>query len=120
MNVQHEVFDKVQEVTPPAPKTAVDLREEELESIKGTRIEQEALRKAQKFMRKNKAEWKRLHKHAENALFEGNKAQYVYAIKKMRDMLKQPYNDELIETMWITSNQQLKDLFIMASEKYGK
>lgn len=120
MNVQHEVFDKVQEVTPPAPKTAVDLREEELDSIKGTRIEQEALRKAQKFMRKNKAEWKRLHKHAENALFEGNKAQYVYAIKKMRDMLKQPYNDELIETMWITSNQQLKDLFIMASEKYGK
>ena len=114
MNVQHEVIDEVHQ------KSALDLREEELESIKGTRIEQEALRKAQKFMRKNKAEWKRLHKHAENALFEGNKEQYVYAIKKMRDMLKQPYNDALIETMWITSNQQLKDLFIMASEKYGK
>lgn len=114
MNVQHEVIDEVHQ------KSALDLREEELDSIKGTRIEQEALRKAQKFMRKNKAEWKRLHKHAENALFEGNKEQYVYAIKKMRDMLKQPYNDELIETMWITSNQQLKDLFIMAYEKYGK
>lgn len=114
MNEQHEVIDEVQQ------KSALDLREEELDSIKGTRIEQEALRKAQKFMRKNKAEWKRLHKHAENALFERNKEQYVYAIKKMRDMLKQPYNDELIETMWITSNQQLKDLFIMASEKYGK
>ncbi|UIW12363.1 MAG: hypothetical protein [Enterobacter phage ENC20] len=114
MNEQHEVIDEVQQ------KSALDLREEELESIKGTRIEQEALRKAQKFMRKNKAEWKRLHKHAENALFEGNKEQYVYAIKKMRDMLKQPYNDELIETMWITSNQQLRDLYIMASEKYGK
>ena len=71
-------------------------------------------------MRKNKAELKRLHKHAENALFEGNEEQYVYAIKKMRDMLKQPYNDELIKTMWITSNQQLKNLYIMASEKYGK
>lgn len=114
MNEQHEVIDEVQQ------KSALDLREEELESIKGTRIEQEALRKAHKFMRKNKAEWKRLHKHAENALFEGNKEQYVYAIKKMRDMLKQPYNDELIETMWITSNQQLRDLYIMASEKYGK
>ena len=114
MNVQHEVIDEVHQ------KSVLDLREEELESIKGTRIEQEALHKAQKFMRKNKAEWKRLHKHAENALFEGNKEQYVYAIKKMRDMLKQPYNDELIETMWITSNQQLKDLFIMASETYGK
>ncbi|UIW11419.1 MAG: hypothetical protein [Enterobacter phage ENC7] len=114
MNEQHEVIDEVQQ------KSALDLREEELESIKGTRIEQEALRKAQKFMRKNKAELKRLHKHAENALFEGNEEQYVYAIKKMRDMLKQPYNDELIKTMWITSNQQLKNLYIMASEKYGK
>lgn len=115
MNEQHnEVIDEVQQ------KTATELREEELESLKGSRVEQEALRKAQKYMRKNRAEWKRLHKHAENALFDGNKAQYVYAIKKMRDMLKQPYNDELIETMWITSNQQLKDLFVMASEKYGK
>lgn len=115
MNEQHnEVIDEVQQ------KTATELREEELESLKGSRVEQEALRKAQKYMRKNRAEWKRLHKHAENALFDGNKAQYVYAIKKMRDMLKQPYNDELIETMWITSNQQLNDLFVMASEKYGK
>ncbi|AAX78574.1 protein of unknown function [Pseudotevenvirus RB43] len=115
MNKQHEVLDEVAH-----EKTATELREEELESLKGTRVEQEALRKAQKYMRKNRAEWKRLHNHAENALFDGNKAQYVYAIKKMRDMLKQPYNDELIETMWITSNQQLKDLFVMASEKYGK
>ena len=45
MNVQHEVIDEVHQ------KSALDLREEELDSIKGTRIEQEALRKAQKFMR---------------------------------------------------------------------
>ena len=41
MNVQHEVIDEVHQ------KSALDLREEELDSIKGTRIEQEALRKAQ-------------------------------------------------------------------------
>lgn len=103
-----------------APKSVVESREEQLESLRGTRVEDEAIRKAQKFMRKNRTEWKRLHKHAETALLDDNKSQYVYAIKKMRDMLKQPYNDALIETMWLTSRQQLRELYQAAATKYSK
>ena len=39
-----------------------------------------------------------------------NFAQYEYAIKKSRDILKQPYNDELISILWKTTRSQIEDM----------
>lgn len=94
-------------------------RNEQIQELKQSPVYDQAVRQAEKFMRKNRREWKRLHQHAEDALFDHNKAQYVYAIKKMRDMLKQPYTEELIEQMWLTSVNALRDTFRQAAQKYA-
>lgn len=96
-----------------------DFEEVEIENKIREQVEAEAFKKAQKFVRKNTREIKRLRKHAEDALFDGNKARYVYAIKKMRDMLKQPYTDEMIDVLWKTSLNQLRDLYAQASQKFA-
>lgn len=93
---------------------ATQARNDEVEELKSSPIMDQAMRQAQKYLRKNKAEWKRLHKHAESALFSNNKTQYVYAIKKMRKMLKQPYTDEIGDIMWRTSRESLKQVVIEA------
>jgi len=94
------------------PDTELQLQRvnEEVDELENSPIYDQATKQAAKFMRRNRREWKRLHQHAETALWEGNKEQYCYAIKKMRDMLKQPYNDALIETLWVSNKQALSDL----------
>lgn len=88
-----------------------ELVDEEIEnSIENTPAMQQAKRQASQYLRRNRREWKRLHQHANDALYEGNRDQYVYAIKKMRDMLRQPYTDHLIESMWISSRATIEDL----------
>lgn len=67
----------------------------------------QANKRAQKILRKNKREINRLKNHAGKCLLENNFYGYSYAIKKLRDFYKQPYNDELIKTMWDTSRQAL-------------
>lgn len=106
-NMQHENEKVVSE------------RNEQLIELRDSPVYDQAVRQAEKFMRKHRREWKRLHKHAEDALFDHNKSQYVYAIKKMRDMLKQPYTEELIEQMWLTSVEALRETFRQASAKYS-
>ncbi|EFW4204026.1 tail completion protein [Escherichia phage ADUt] len=70
----------------------------------------EAERKANKLLSKNKRELNRLYKHAQIAAENNNFAQYEYAIKKSRDILKQPYNDELISILWKTTRSQIEDM----------
>lgn len=96
------------------PELIADERNDLIEELKDSPIADKAMRQAQKYLRKNKTEWKRLHKHAEAALMANNKAQYCYAIKKMRKMLKQPYTDDLIDAMWRTSRESVKQVFIEA------
>ncbi|MFP9219959.1 DUF2654 domain-containing protein, partial [Enterococcus faecalis] len=67
-------------------------------------------RKANKLLSKNKRELNRLYKHAQIAAENNNFAQYEYAIKKSRDILKQPYNDELISILWKTTRSQIEDM----------
>lgn len=95
-------------------------RNEQVEELKNTPIYAQAQRQAERYMRKNRREYKRLRNHAEEALFAGNKSQYVYAIKKLRTMLKQPYTEEMIDQLWNTSINSLRDLYREASQKYAR
>lgn len=101
-------------------KSVVDDRNEQIEELQNSPVYEQAVKQAEKYMRKNRAEYKRLRKHAEDALFEGKKAQYVYAIKKLRDMLKQPYTEELIDQMWLSSVAALRETFHQATLKYSE
>lgn len=74
------------------------------------RMMAEATKQAQKRLKKNDREIKRLKNHAEKCLIENNFIGYSYSIKKLRDIYKQPYNEALIKTMWETTRQTLFEL----------
>lgn len=80
------------------------------------RMMADARKKADKILRKNKREIARLKKHAGECLIKNNYYGYQYAIKKLRDYYKQPYNEELIKSMWNTSRQSLLDIIEQAKE----
>lgn len=74
-------------------------------------------KQADKILRKNRTELNRLRSIAEKALMTGNKEQYIYAIGKSRDLLKQPYTEQLLSTMWETSVQTLVDKVSAVKER---
>lgn len=79
-------------------------------------VQEEARKRAKKLLEKNKREIKRLKTHAANCLIEGNKTGYKYAIKKLRDFYKQPYTEELIDAMWISSYNATRDIILKHTE----
>lgn len=72
--------------------------------------ERQANERAQKIYRKNKHEIDRLTQHASVAVLENNFPAYEYAIKKVRTILRQPFNDEIIVTGWQTTRKQVWDI----------
>ncbi|AFN37300.1 hypothetical protein VH12019_00333 [Vibrio phage VH1_2019] len=76
---------------------------DELQAQRRALVEKEAHRR----IKKNSREIKRLHKHAEKCLIEGNKAGYVYAIGKLRSITGQTVGDDVLETLWKTSREQV-------------
>lgn len=83
--------------------------EEQLDEIVSAQ-ENQANALAQKIYRKNKREIDRLTKHASVAVLENNLPAYEYAIKKVRTILRQPFNDEIIVTGWQTTRAQVWEL----------
>ncbi|EQA7786751.1 DUF2654 domain-containing protein [Acinetobacter baumannii] len=74
------------------------------------KLENDAKRKADKLIKKNKRELERLKKHAGECLITNNFDGYSYAIKKLRKFYRQPYNDELIKLMWNSSREAMLDI----------
>ncbi|QHB48264.1 hypothetical protein HYQ22_gp109 [Acinetobacter phage vB_AbaM_Kimel] len=74
------------------------------------RIEAQAQKRAQKSIKRNKKELERLKKHAGECLIRNNFTGYSYAIKKLREFYRQPYNDELIRAMWNSSREAMLDI----------
>ncbi|UKH49457.1 hypothetical protein [Enterobacter phage vB-EclM_KMB17] len=77
-------------------------------------IEEESQRRANamatKIFKKNRREIKRLNDHAAVAVLENNFEAYKYALCKLRDIYKQPYNDEIIRVNWQTTRQQVWEI----------
>lgn len=69
-----------------------------------------ATEQAAAILKKNKREIKRLNEHAQGSVLENNFAAYSYAIKKLRDLYRQPYNDELIIAMYVSTRRQIWEL----------
>lgn len=84
------------------------------------RMEEESEAQAEKqaisIVKKHKREIKRLNEHAQGAVLENNFEAYSYAIKKLRDLYRQPYNDELILSMWQTTRKQIWDIINAGSK----
>lgn len=74
------------------------------------KIQSNADKKAQKILRKNKREIRRLKLHAEKAVYANNYVAYAYAIKKLRGYYKQPYTEELIKLMWKTTRDTVYNI----------
>ena len=78
---------------------------------------QEAIQKANTILKKHKREIQRLNLHAQGAVLENNFEAYKYAIKKLRDLYRQPYNDELIAAMWDTTRAQIWEIINAGSKE---
>ncbi|QPI18007.1 hypothetical protein POP12_215 [Pectobacterium phage POP12] len=88
----------------------------EIDEISQTPMYAEANNKARRIIKKNSKEIKRLYALCENALLFDKRESYIYAIRKIRDITKQRYTEELLEQMWLTSRQQVIDIIAT----YGK
>lgn len=79
--------------------------------------EEQATTRANKIVRKNRREIERLQAHAGDAILENNFPAYKYAIEKLRTILKQPFNDEIILTGWQTSRKTIWDIVNAGTSK---
>lgn len=96
-------------------KPEIDI-EEETQRLQ-EKIKQDANKKAEKILRKNKREIKRLKEHGQLALVSGNIDQYVYAIEKLRRIYKQaPLGQAGLELMYRTSREKLFEMIKQYSE----
>lgn len=72
--------------------------------------EAEAAQQAERVLKKNRTELNRLYAHAQQAAVDNNFPAYEYAIKKSRDILRQPYTDRLIEVQWASTQAAIKGI----------
>ena len=79
--------------------------------------EEQAIARANKIVRKNRRELERLQAHAGDAVLDNNFPAYKYAIEKLRTILKQPFNDEIILTCWNTSRKSVWDILNAGTSK---
>lgn len=79
--------------------------------------EEQAIARANKIVRKNRRELERLKAHAGDAVLDNNFPAYKYAIEKLRTILKQPFNDEIILTCWNTSRKSVWDILNAGTSK---
>lgn len=78
-------------------------------------VYQEALRRADKHIRKHKREIKRLQLHAEKCVYENNYVGYEYSIRKLRKIYKRKVSGHDIKVLWETTRSTLFDLVRKAS-----
>lgn len=85
------------------------MTDNEIEAIE-ERNAQMARSQSGSILRKNRREIRRLNELAQGAVLENNFDSYAYAIKKLRKLYRQPYNDEIINTGWQTTRKQVWDI----------
>ena len=112
-NTEHDLIE-AEAVGAEIAESDEDFRETLLEAVNAEAMQEKMLvdakKRANKILRKNKGEIKRLKNHAGECLIMNNFEGYSYAIKKLRGIYKQPYTQDLIKSMWNTSRQSLLDI----------
>lgn len=74
-------------------------------------FKEEAMRRARKILRKHRFELRRLEKHAQKCLLELNKEGYIYAIGKIRTIIRQPLSREQLEELYESSVNTVLSIF---------
>lgn len=70
-----------------------------------------AEKRAHKILKKNSREIERLKQHAEKCLYELNRDGYIYAIGKLRKIIRKPLNDEALGALYDTSVERIVEMF---------
>lgn len=76
-----------------------------------------AEKRAAKILKKNSREISRLQKHAEECLYTMNREGYIYAIGKIRTIIRKPLSHEALGVLFDTSIERLIELANEAIEK---
>ncbi|MGL4521366.1 MAG: DUF2654 domain-containing protein [Bacilli bacterium] len=67
-------------------------------------------KRARKIIKKHKKEIDRLKSHAEKCLYEMNKPGYIYAIGKIRKIIRKPLGDDVLEVLYTTSLERIIEI----------
>lgn len=92
------------------------IRESSLTKTMGDELIRMGQKRAQKVLSKNKREIQRLEKLGHEALAYGNAESYKYAVGKIRQIIGKPVDDDILETLWITSREQILNLIHAGTE----
>lgn len=87
------------------------IRESSLSKEIGDELIRMGQKKAQKILTKNKHEIKRLEILAKEALFYGKKESYTYAVGKIRKIIGKPVDQDILDTLYKTSREQVLEIF---------
>lgn len=74
------------------------------------KIKEQAEKKANKILRKNRHEVRRLKDLYGKSLIEGNKEQFMYVLEKLRRLCKQPVSNDILEYCWKTSSEAISEV----------
>lgn len=73
-------------------------------------LEVQSKNQAAQILKKNRKEITRLTKHAQAAVLENNYEAYAYAVRKLRTIYRQPFNEELIQVGWQTTRKTVWEI----------
>lgn len=83
------------------------IRESSLTKEMGDELIKLGQKRAMKVLTKNKREIQRLEKLGHEALATGNGESYKYAVGKIRKIIGKPVDDDILESLWKTSREQI-------------
>lgn len=86
------------------------IRESSITKEMGDELVKMGQKRAMKVLTKNKREIKRLEKLGHEALAYGNAESYKYAVGKIRQIIGKPVDDDILESLWKTSREQIVEL----------
>lgn len=99
--------NKIRGITPNSPY--IDDIKEEKSNQHNQR--ENARNIADKYIKKHKKEISRLREHATNCLIANNKNGYIYAISKLRVIMKKSVLDkDTLNSLYITSKEKVDDI----------
>lgn len=87
-----------------------DIIDNETQKRYEAEIKSQAEHKADKILKKNRLELRRLKKQYEESLLTGNKEMFKYTLGKLRTIYKQQVTEDILELCWKTSRETIQGI----------
>lgn len=86
------------------------LSDEEIQARFEEGMKAQSAKQADKILKKNRLELRRLKKQYEDSLLSGNKEMFKYTLAKLRTIYKQQVSEDILEMCWKTSRETIQGI----------